>query len=569
MSTTIGSSIGGSGGSHRHHEPLCELRVADSVFLGFVCTHPTLASVEHFRQELMDRHHPNAAHVPYAASLGDGEEEGYDDDDEPTGSGVGKALLRELQKYKKQLRRQSTIKLRGSGKNMLFESDEEDDGDCGAERQSSDCQTPVATAIIVVRYFEKRLLGVTCGRLRAVYERTARLALHRHLNGRDKPFTERFAFREGYEWSNLYGLGAGDTELILNVVPEDDERAKQSSNSIVDKLTSELQFEGMVGSKNEVLPRLQNLQADLPFVCGSIVPIYRYPGNYSGLEWPTHHWSPTTLAVKKAVEEALQPLYVQHMNHCVTNLYRDGTDKIDRHSDKDLDLNREGVIVSVSLGAKRVMEVRDRQYPHDVAHVELPPNSMFVLGPYTNARFTHAILPSKESHEEDIGHSRRVSFFCSKPQEHLSSNAVCSVGEGGRVSLTFRDVRTFLDVKTQRLFTPVVKDGFISGESLSKAVQNVREADRGERRSAALIAMGLGTTAGYAALSAVGSGKERTSASSDTSALLRSVSTAVIFASASYWSIQQLRSKARHQREEKEARVFFSKKSASGNVYFQ
>mmetsp|Transcript_29007 Transcript_29007/g.69942 ORF Transcript_29007/g.69942 Transcript_29007/m.69942 type:complete len:109 (-) Transcript_29007:1780-2106(-) len=107
--------------------------------------------------------------------------------------------------------------------------------------------------------------------------------------------------------------------MILDVVPpelddetekrdaDDDGKRKTSSKwsngSIVRKLLDELQFEGMVGSQNEPLPRLQNLQADLPRDDNDghdrgprprnnknsiIVPIYRYPGNYSGTEWPTH-----------------------------------------------------------------------------------------------------------------------------------------------------------------------------------------------------------------------------------------------------------------------------------------
>ncbi len=40
----------------------------------------------------------------------------------------------------------------------------------------------------------------------------------------------------------------------------------------------------------------------------------------------------------------------------------------------------------------------------ELIRVVVPPNSLFVLGPYTNARFTHAVLPMQ------IIQSRRVSF---------------------------------------------------------------------------------------------------------------------------------------------------------------
>ena len=587
---------------HIHHTSLCELKVADSTFIGYVCTYPTLSDIEQYRQDIIKYHHPNAAHVPYAASIiensisGKTKEEGYDDDDEPTGSHVGMSLLNELNLYKRVLRRQSTIRIRGGSITKSLEDDENtSDDEEGGEGEEQQCALalnnnvcsgpPIATAIIIVRYFHSRLLGVTCGRLRCLYERTARLALHRHMNGKDKPFVERYNFeRKGEnELKNLYGLGAGDTELILNVVPsmimnnsdgeeeskkEDEQMTTNSSSqsNICNKLLNELQFEGMVGAKNELLPRLQNLQSDTTS-SNDIIPIYRYPGNYSGTEWPTHPWSPTSLVIKQSIEKALQPLYNQRMNHCVSNLYRHGNDRIDHHSDKDLDLNRQGVIVSVSLGSARVMEVRDREYPHDVARVELPPNSMFVLGPYTNARFTHSVLPRKVSFSDE--HEVVISGEETKMVGSVKrSDAKCCIEGGGRISLTFRDVRTFLDIKTQRLFgqgvsssvlerIDIEESGIIEENSLARAVECTREQDTKEKGSAIVFALGVGASVGYVS---------SRSTKSDTS-LLRSISTSVISASASYWYIQRARRKLRQRREEREAREFFSKKSASGNKY--
>eukprot|EP00985_Skeletonema_marinoi_P033403 scaffold41226_cov153-Skeletonema_marinoi.AAC.1 len=354
------------------HEPLSELKVADSTFLAFVCC---TGDVETYLDEIK-KQHLKAAHIPYASSsLANGGDR-CDDDGEPDVALIGDSLLNELKLYKKQLRRQSTMRISG-GKTLL---------DVEVDERMSCGGTPVANAVVIVRYFGKQLLGVTCGRLQDLYLRAARIALHRQLHGLSKPFVEAYRFDKNDNWKNIYGLGAGDTELILDVVPNDD---KNNSESIVQRLMKELEWEGMVGAKNEMLPRLQNLQADLPIVGENsaeyLIPIYRYPGNYSGTEWPTHPWSPTTHAIKECVEKALQPLYDQEMNHCVSNLYRNGSDRIDHHSDKDLDLNRNGVIVSVSLGSTRVMELRDRKSPGDVARIELPEGSMFVLGPYTNA----------------------------------------------------------------------------------------------------------------------------------------------------------------------------------------
>ncbi len=528
------------------HEPLSELKVADSTFLAFVCCS---ADVDKYLDELKTQH-PNAAHIPYASSSLVNGGDRCDDGGEPEAAHIGDSLLNELKSYKKQLRRQRTMKISGSHTaNTLIDIMGEDEVmSCGG--------TPVANAVIIVRYFGTRLLGVTCGRLQHLYVRAARLALHRQMHGLTKPFVETYRFDRNDNWKNIYGLGAGDTELILDVVRNDNDDENNSSESIVQKLMNELKWEGMVGSKNEMLPRLQNLQADLPVVgedaAEFLIPIYRYPGNYSGTEWPTHPWSPTTHAIKDCVEKALQPLYDQKMNHCVSNLYRDGADRIDHHSDKDLDLNRNGVIVSVSLGCTRVMELRDRKSPGDVARIELPEGSMFVLGPYTNARFTHAVLPEYE-----------VDFLEQSKMKEPKWE------DGGRISLTLRDVRTFLDVKTQRLFGQGISSSCdspqLTEQVLHEAALVVREEDAADRNRAAAVAAAIGVGAGFASYDP----KAKTSkeGSGDITELICSVAITTISATASYCYLRHLKDTIRQHRNEMEARDFFSQKSASGNKY--
>ncbi|OEU11549.1 hypothetical protein FRACYDRAFT_162731, partial [Fragilariopsis cylindrus CCMP1102] len=95
------------------------------------------------------------------------------------------------------------------------------------------------------------------------------------------------------------------------------------------------------------------------------------------------------------------------MNHCVTNYYRDGTDFIGHHSDKDLDLNRDGAIVSVSLGDERIFELKRRKDPKDITRIVLPPRSMLVLGPITNKEFSHSILQNVDSNKTRISLTMR------------------------------------------------------------------------------------------------------------------------------------------------------------------
>jgi putative IMPACT (imprinted ancient) family translation regulator len=307
--------------------PLCELRVADSIFLGYVLPLHSNNSITkdeqidqeqqigsdvfEFRRRLIRSKHCNAAHAPWCALLHCAGNEGvvsswYDDDGEPESAGVGQALLHELKQFH----------LANANNN-----------DCGPSEEdpttTKTTPTPPATAtsVIIVRYFGTRHLGVTCGRLTGVYARTARLALHRHTHGHNVPFVECWTTLQHnstmmYGNNNLYGLGSGDCELLLNVVTleslcitrednndkavgrEDESHDNNNINNIIHTLLHELKFEAMVGSANEPLPRLQNLQADYvndsDFDTGSddnfatVVPVYRYPGNYSGIEFPTH-----------------------------------------------------------------------------------------------------------------------------------------------------------------------------------------------------------------------------------------------------------------------------------------
>jgi len=512
---------------------LAECFVADSRFLGYAFVFPDddggdkgkrdgdqneeslLRAVGDDIRRDLKRLHPDAAHVPVAVvqvrSGSSSSPRYYEEDGEPPGS-AGPAIADELEA--------------AVAKNW---------------KNGVDSSSKIAVvAVAIVRYFGRRLLGVTCGRLSQCYRSTARLTLYRYFASRTNeesgaagetpspvsplpPFVQDFAAR-GRPTENAYGLGAGDCELVLNVVAEDDEEENSDNRrSLVNKIRDELNFDGFRGAKGEVLPRLQNLQADLS---DNLTPVYRYPGNYSGDQWTTFEWSPTSLKIKKAVEDALRPLYPQTMNHCVTNYYRDGDDFIAHHSDKDLDLNRDGVIISVSLGDERVLELRRRTEPHDATRIVLPHRSMLVLGPHTNQLFSHSILPKPDSNE-------------------------------ARVSLTFRDVKTYKDLATGRLF----------GQGVD-TYQSLRQVRIRYMIENAIFFSGFCAASSYAAKAAASSSKRSANrgggaASSDATATIVLVG---LFTVGSL-SFRMLANEYYRRREERAARDFFSKKSMSGTTY--
>eukprot|EP00934_Nitzschia_sp_Nitz4_P002767 Nitzschia sp. Nitz4//scaffold222_size33694//21929//23230//NITZ4_007864-RA/size33694-processed-gene-0.10-mRNA-1//1//CDS//3329542597//2757//frame0 len=432
-------------------EPLEEIKVGDSQFLGFCTKIQKESDAMQFRSTLQGQF-PDAAHIPVVWKLANNQ--GYDEDKEPSES-VGPHILPELQP---------------------------------------------GLAVVVVRYFQEKLLGVTCGRLPQCYRAVAKLSVHRFTNGKEVPLQ----YEIPRPTQNVYGLAAGDSEIIVNVVEDPDKK-------IVKAVLDELDFDGFRGAAGEVLPRLQNLQADLS---DKLVPIYRYPGNYSGQQWQTFSWEPTSLKIKKAVEEGLQPLVQQTMNHCVTNYYRDGKDFIAHHTDKDLDLNREGVIVSVSLGDERVLELRRRQVPNDTVRVVLPHGSMLVIGPHTNQHFSHSILQKEGATEP-------------------------------RLSLTFRDVRTFLDISTGQFFGQGVETKTLSELRSKNMVENV------------------GWFGGFCALAswfATIPAKGKSSTAPKATAIVGAVAIGIL--SLRLWSKENQKKK-----DEQLAREFFSKASLSGTKY--
>ena len=87
------------------------------------------------------------------------------------------------------------------------------------------------------------------------------------------------------------------------------------------------------------------------------------------------------------------------------------------------------------------MEVRSRTFPHDVTRLLLPPGSMFLLGPWTNANFTHSILPWED--ETHVSTARDTTTTMATGNGGIQ----CKINEGGRISLTLRDVRTFYDFR--------------------------------------------------------------------------------------------------------------------------
>ncbi|KAL4796294.1 hypothetical protein BDV19DRAFT_121785 [Aspergillus venezuelensis] len=207
-------------------------------------------------------------------------------------------------------------------------------------------------------------------------------------------------------------IGEGDSRIIHDIdLPED----------AFERIRDEVAWQKMYHMSGQV-PRLVAVQGK--HAPDGSIPIYRHPADESP---PLEPYTSTVNQVRIMVERILgHPL-----NHVLIQLYRDGQDRISEHSDKTLDIVRGSSICNVSLGAQRVMVLRQKGSESDdgsgrlTQRVPMPHESLFILGEKTNARWLHGIKADKR-HESE------------KSSEELAYG-------GQRISLTFRHIGTFLD----------------------------------------------------------------------------------------------------------------------------
>lgn len=220
-------------------------------------------------------------------------------------------------------------------------------------------------------------------------------------------------------------LCEGDTTVIHDILPA------PLAADIFEKVRDEVLWQRMSHQGGEV-PRLVAVQGEV--ADDGSAPVYRHPSDESP---PLLPFSPTVQKIKAEVEKQLG----HPVNHALIQFYRDGTDYISEHSDKTLDIVKGSYIANVSMGAERTMVLRTKRREKDpsstgvpsgedskhrqTCRARLPHNSLCRMGLLTNMRWLHAIRQDKRAERDKTA-----------PELAFS---------GGRISLTFRQIGTFLD----------------------------------------------------------------------------------------------------------------------------
>ncbi|KAL0572255.1 hypothetical protein V5O48_009701 [Marasmius crinis-equi] len=226
-------------------------------------------------------------------------------------------------------------------------------------------------------------------------------------------------------------LGAGDCHLVEDILGED------LSKDVFQKVKEEVKWDAMYHRGGEV-PRLVAVQGEI--AADGSFPIYRHPSDESP---PLYDFTPVVSIIRERVQQL-----VQHpVNHVLIQYYRSGKDYISEHSDKTIDIVRGSNIVNVSLGAQRVMTLRQKKdqispksahdgpsegIPRASQRISLPHGSMLVMGLETNKTWLHG-----------INHDNRPVAVKSDAEK---------VEDCGRISLTFRHIGTFLTADQKQIF---------------------------------------------------------------------------------------------------------------------
>ncbi len=229
-------------------------------------------------------------------------------------------------------------------------------------------------------------------------------------------------------------IAAGDSRIIHDFFAPDfchpTDRSKPLKDLIFTQLYNEVRWQKMLHQTGEV-PRLVCCQG--AFGDDGSMPVYRHPTDQT---LPLLHFSPKVQVIRRRAEK----LVGHPLNHVLIQCYRSGNDFISEHSDKTLDIVQDSSIVNVSFGAQRTMRLRTKKVAsatksedtateesgqRETQRVPMPHNSMFVLGLESNEKWLHGIMADKrmasERHEDEKAYN------------------------GIRISLTFRNIGTFLD----------------------------------------------------------------------------------------------------------------------------
>ncbi|SBS28742.1 2OG-Fe(II) oxygenase superfamily protein [Marinomonas aquimarina] len=144
--------------------------------------------------------------------------------------------------------------------------------------------------------------------------------------------------------------------------------------------------EAVIYGKRIVTKRKVAWYADQPF---------QY--TYSKTTKTARLWTPLLLELKQLVESHTQTSF----NSCLLNLYHDGSEGMAWHSDAEKELQENGSIASLSLGAERKFSFKHKN-SKETRSVLLEHGSLLVMQDATQSHWLHSLPTTKKVHTSRI-----------------------------------------------------------------------------------------------------------------------------------------------------------------------
>jgi alkylated DNA repair dioxygenase AlkB len=253
-----------------------------------------------------------------------------------------------------------------------------------------------------------------------------------------------------YNLTNL-DIGAGDCQYCKSILTEEERpHMFHHVNAELNDLWGQMFHKGGAVPRKIVIQYEKQGSGTFEKFEG-MQPIYRHPVDVSP---PVHEYTPLVEKIRNRVEDALE-FDRGSLNHVLIQLYPDGESHISDHSDKTLDIMKGTPVINVSIGATRKMKIKDKVKGEDGTRkskrLELNNGSIFVMGWETNRKFYHGI--NQDKRDDKFKTESELDF------------------DGARISLTFRNIATFVDSEGKLHGQGAVKDSSAHSDETNEEEQ--------------------------------------------------------------------------------------------------
>lgn len=185
-------------------------------------------------------------------------------------------------------------------------------------------------------------------------------------------------------------------KLLKNILPRDGEvyyygpiLSAEDAGIYFTKLLTNIAWkpdEAIIFGKHVITKRKIAWYAEKPFTY-----------TYSQITRQALPWTRELLVLKELIESESDETY----NSCLMNLYHNGSEGVGWHSDAESDLQKNGAIGSLSLGAERKFSFKHKK-TKEVISILLPIGSLLVMKGCTQSHWLHSLPPTKKVHQARI-----------------------------------------------------------------------------------------------------------------------------------------------------------------------